>query len=105
MTWVHRQSAVAAHTCDLPTHERLYDFPSTSLHPPDVKPVPIRVVAPLGQAGDLWRCPDCRKLWLIEVGCDSCTWHGYCGRHYAGLILRPVWMPARWWQRLIHLRR
>ncbi|MEU8278210.1 hypothetical protein ACFYOK_37415 [Microbispora bryophytorum] len=64
-----------------------------------------REEVPDGSEGDLWRCTACRRLWLHALGCDRCTWDGYHGPHYPGLLLNPVWMPARWWQRLRYWRR
>lgn len=99
MTWVRRQPPADPHECEPPTR-----IPS-SFVASDARETEHREQVPDGREGDLWRCPTCRRLWLHALGCDRCTWDGYHGPHSVGLILRPVWMPARWWQRLVHARR
>jgi hypothetical protein len=84
VTWVQRTDRRAAHRCPVPR--------SGSLGSPD------------GDLGDLWRCDDCRTLWRIGDGCDTCDRYGpapHPGTHAVG----QAWRPATWWQRLRHWRK
>jgi hypothetical protein len=100
VTWVRRQPTTEVHQCAWPMFEVVYKSPS--MFASDDRVMEHRYQTPEGRVGDLWRCPDCRALWLIAMGCPSCTWGGRHGAHHPGWILHPVWMRARWWQRLIY---
>lgn len=53
---------------------------------------------PDGGIGDLWRCPECRKLWRIAYACDACQAYGHLphgGAHLVGY----AWRLATGWQR------
>ncbi len=55
---------------------------------------------PVGDLGDLWRCPGCKALWRIGRACTYCdTWGArpHPGLHDAGAM----WLPATLWQRVM----
>ena len=97
--WVRRTRPPAnGHDCAQPMREIHIKIPSG----PAWKPGPSvwhkfgDVVD--GERNDLWRCPDCRKLWRIGYACAACEQYGY-GNHGGQHVVGDAWLPATGWQR------
>lgn len=103
MTWVRRRPAAPVHECTLPMREEKIGIPPLMGSGPNLEWTATR---PDGRRGDLWRCPDCQRLWRIGDGCHLDNAHGpHAGPCTPGWIREDAWRPPTLWQRLRYWRK
>lgn len=79
MGWVRKTPKIKTHKCDLPLKE--VTFKANSVLPE------TKYTVPDGEVGDLWRCDECQKLWIIGVSFSRDTRSS----------LATSWQPAGLW--------